>query len=131
MLNKITAKFPGTKTLVVEDFIINQELVKEILEMMECIVDVAENGIEALELYEPGKYDVIFMDVQMPEMDGYDATKKIREIEESNLTPIIAITANALDGDKEKCIESGMDDYISKPIKAEDIKDALAKFIKV
>jgi len=98
--------------------------------MMGCGVDVAEDGEEALELYQAGNYDLIFMDVQMPELDGYEVTAKIRGFEaDDKHTPIVAVTANALSGDKEKCIEAGMDDYISKPIKGESLEEMLIKYL--
>ena len=84
-------------------------------------IDIASNGKEALDKFGTSKYDIILMDIQMPIMNGIVSTKKIREIEASTTshTPIIAITANALLGDKEECIEAGMDDYISKPFQIE------------
>lgn len=130
-MKKITAKFPGKNILVVEDYIINQEMVKEMLELMECRVDVAENGKEAVDKHKSGNYDLVFMDVQMPIMDGYQATKAIREIDgKSKHTPIVAITANAMESDKAACLDSGMDDYISKPIKGENLENTLDKFLK-
>ncbi|MDB2415367.1 response regulator [Rickettsiales bacterium] len=130
-LKKITANFNGAKVLVAEDYFVNQELTKEILELMGCVVDVASDGMEALSKYKESQYDLILMDIQMPIMDGYEATKAIREIEQSSdgRIPIIAVTANALNGDREACIAAGMDDYISKPIKGESVEDTLKKFI--
>jgi CheY-like chemotaxis protein len=131
-MKKITANFKGKKALIADDYLINQELTKEMMELMGCVVDVAEDGVVALENYINNTYDVIMMDVQMPNMDGYEATKKIREIENStgrSHTPIIAITASALKGDEEKCLKAGMDDYISKPIKGENLENTLAKYI--
>lgn len=130
-MKKITADFKGLKVLVAEDYIINQELTKEMLELMGCEVDVAEDGLEVLQMYNDKTYDLIMMDVQMPEMDGYEATNKIREIEQtSGKKPIIiiAVTANAMSGDKDKCIEFGMDDYISKPLKGEILQNKIAKY---
>jgi len=116
---KITANFKGKKALVADDHIVNLELTKDMMELMGCNVDVAENGFVALEKYKNKQYDVIMMDVQMPELDGYEVTKKIREFEDSGdkkHTIIMALTANALQGDEEKCLSAGMDDYISKPL---------------
>jgi CheY-like chemotaxis protein len=127
-MKKITAKFPKTKILVADDYPINLELVKDMLELMKCSVDTAETGTEALNLYKKNKYDIIFMDIQMPELDGYEVTKKIRE--QNDKTIIIAITANALSGDKEKCLKAGMNDYVSKPIKGEDLENMLTKYLK-
>lgn len=127
----LTAKFPDKRILVAEDYIVNQELTKEMLQIMECIVEVADDGVAAFDLFKEGGFDLVLMDMQMPEMDGYAATKKIREFEEitGTHTPIIAITANALSGDREKCLASGTDDYISKPIKGETLEQILTKYL--
>ena len=100
------------------------------LELMDLEVEIAENGREAVEKHAKDHYDVILMDIQMPELDGYEATKKIREKEGSQKhTPIIALTANALIGDREKCLKAGMDDYISKPIESEKLEEILKKYL--
>ena len=128
-MHKITAKFSNIKALVVDDYPINLELIKEMLEMMGCNVDSAEDGLEALELHNKNAYDIIFMDIQMPNMDGYEATKQIRDAEGKKIhTPIIAITANALSGDKKKCLDAGMDNYISKPIRSESLGSMVNKY---
>src|SRR5918994_3454584 len=90
--------------------------------------DVAANGLEALEALSCISYSAVLMDVQMPEMDGYEATAAIRRREESEgrHTPVIAMTANAMQGDREKALDAGMDDYVAKPVKAEDL-DAILK----
>jgi CheY-like chemotaxis protein len=118
------------KILVVEDHFINQELMKEMLDRLDCFVDTAENGKEALERVESNNYDVIFMDLQMPEMDGLEATREIRKIQKRKQikTPIIALTANAMQGDQKKCLDAGMDDYLSKPFELKDIEKLLNKF---
>lgn len=118
--------------LVADDYFINQELLKEMLSMMECDVDAAENGKEALTLYQEKRYDLIFMDIQMPEMDGYEATRKIRELEKTldRRIPIVAVTASALVDDKQKCFAAGVDHYISKPFQMSDIQEAIDKFLK-
>ncbi|RZO73551.1 MAG: response regulator, partial [Limisphaerales bacterium] len=101
---------------------------------MGCSVDTATNGKEAVSMFANLPYNMIFMDCQMPEMDGYEATRKIRNIEtEGNSSngkqvPIIAITANAMRGDREKCLEEGMDDYIAKPVDARQIGRALERW---
>lgn len=109
------------KVLLVEDNLINQKIILLSLKKMVSSIDIANNGKEALDKFGTSKYDIILMDVQMPIMNGYVTTKKIREIESSinTHTPIIAITANALLGDREECISFGMDDYISKPFQIE------------
>ena len=109
--------------LLAEDNPINQKIVKISLDHFVKRIDVAQNGKEALDLYGKTKYDFILMDIQMPIMDGIVVTRKIREIESSTHThtPIIAITANAMLGDKETCLSAGMDDYISKPFQIETL----------
>jgi CheY-like chemotaxis protein len=98
-------------------------------------VDVAANGEQALEKIQNGnRYDLVFMDCQMPRMDGYEACRRIRELEESSNTesrmPIIALTANAMQGDREKCIEAGMDDYIPKPVKREALFEMIRRHVE-
>ncbi len=112
-----------TSLLLVEDNEINQKIVVLSLKNYIKNIDVASNGKEALDMFGTSRYDVILMDVQMPVIDGFVATKKIRELESTTNThtPIIAITANALHGDRDKCLEAGMDDYISKPFQVEDL----------
>lgn len=130
-MKKVTSKFPGKKVLVAEDYFVNQEVTQDILELMDVEVDIAENGKEAVELHEQNHYDLILMDIQMPGLDGYGATNIIRKKEGSdNRTPIIALTANALNGDRDKCIEAGMDDYISKPIEAQKLEEILNKYLQ-
>jgi len=109
--------------LLVEDNLINQKIVLLSLKKSVKNVDVANNGKEALDKFGLVKYDLILMDIQMPIMNGIVTTKKIRSIEKSTNThtPIIAITANALLGDKEECLAAGMDDYISKPFQIETL----------
>jgi CheY-like chemotaxis protein len=87
--------------------------------------DVASNGIEAVESIERQIYDVILMDVQMPEMDGLDATREIRKLVDATQPHIIAMTANAMEGDREACLAAGMDGYISKPIRVNELVEAL------
>ncbi len=115
--------------LVAEDNAINQEVIVFMLKKIGCDVDIASNGQEALEAVTENSYDIILMDCQMPTMDGYQATAAIRNLEEKEdlrtKTPIIALTANALEGDREKCLAAGMDDYISKPCKIDEIRTML------
>lgn len=112
--------------LLVEDNSVNQQVAIHILRRLGYSqIDIAHNGLEAIDAYNKKKYDLIFMDCQMPEMDGYTATEKIRHIETSenlNHVPVIAMTAHALKGDKEKCLKAGMDDYISKPINITELE---------
>jgi len=117
--------------LVVEDNVVNQKVAMQILAKLGCRVDMAWDGKEALQMLGDVSYDMVFMDCQMPEMDGYEATAEIRNPKSSVLNhqiPIIAMTANAMKGDREKCLEAGMDDYLSKPISMEEIKVAIVRW---
>ena len=116
------------KILLVEDHEINRFLAVTLLENNGGNVDIAINGIEAIDLLDNQKFDVILMDIQMPEMDGIETAKHIRENLEIN-TPIIALTANAIRGDDEKCYEVGMNDYLSKPFNQEDLVKKILKHI--
>lgn len=121
------------KVLLAEDNRINAEFAKEMLEKLKCEVVVVKHGKEALErLQSDQTFNLVFMDCQMPIMDGFEATKKVLEYEkESKLKhiPIIALTANAMKGDKEKCIQAGMDDYLSKPVRQRDFAMMIKKFL--
>lgn len=122
--------FKGMRVLLAEDLHVNLFLMKTILNKVNCIVDTAKNGREAVQKYRDNIYDVIFMDCQMPEMDGYEATRAIRaqEILLHRHTPIVALTANAMKGDREKCLMEGMDDHITKPVKLDDIYAVLRRY---
>jgi len=112
------------KVLLAEDNLVNQKVASLLLQQLGLTVDVAENGGKAVQLAEHNSYAVILMDCQMPEMDGFEATKAIRRLEALTgaYTPIIAVTALAMVGDRERCIAVGMDDYISKPIDRQVLK---------
>ena len=112
------------RVLLAEDSIANQKLAVLMLERLDCRVDAVANGREALEALTHMTYDLVFMDCHMPEMDGYEATTAIRhrEARSGRHVPIIAMTANALPGDRERCLQAGMDDYMSKPIEAESLQ---------
>jgi CheY-like chemotaxis protein len=119
------------RILLVEDQVTNQRLATILLEKLGCRVDHAANGIEAVEMASKLPYDAIFMDCQMPEMDGFDATIAIRQREEKthgsdHRVPIIALTAGAMKGDREECIAAGMDDYVTKPLRANDLTRIIA-----
>ena len=123
-------QFNGVRILLVEDNLVNQKLMKTIFSNIGCLMELAANGLEAVDKARSASYDIIFMDCQMPKMDGFQATREIRSDKASAncMTPIIAITAKALHGDREKCIEAGMNEYITKPIKPQAIYDAIRKF---
>jgi CheY-like chemotaxis protein len=114
--------------LLVEDNSVNQKVALLMLRKLGYHADVAANGLEALKALELHHYDIIFMDIQMPGMDGIEATEKIREIWPNRCIKIIAITAHALDFTCEDCISAGMDGYMTKPIKMEDLRTALDSF---
>nr|WP_255494374.1 ATP-binding protein [Sulfurovum sp. bin170] len=125
-------KFEGVRALVAEDNLINQKLMKAVLNRFAIEVTVVDNGEKALKCRKESQYDIIFMDVQMPVMGGIEATKNILDFEmehHQRHIPIVALTANALQGDKEKYIGFGMDDYLSKPMSIERLKNVLMKFV--
>jgi CheY-like chemotaxis protein len=141
-----TDDFKAYRILLAEDVEINREIVSSLLEPTGLAIDNAENGKEALRIYSeaPEKYDMIFMDVQMPEMDGYEATRGIRALEEERRSssklpefskerpkgiPIIAMTANVFKEDVEKCLKAGMDDHIGKPISLDDVLVKLRQYL--
>ncbi|ACJ29060.1 PAS domain protein [Shewanella piezotolerans WP3] len=120
----------GAHVLLVEDNDINQEIATELLNMAGIEVSTACNGQEAVDMAIANSYDAILMDIQMPIMDGYEATRNIRLNPDKQLIPIIAMTANAMSGDREKCIEAGMNEHIPKPINPQEVYQTLAKWIE-
>lgn len=119
------------RVLVAEDNVVNQKVTVQILRSMGYRADVAANGREVLEMLRKVRYDVVLMDVQMPEMDGLEAARRIRRGEHGSYQPyIIAVTANALKGDRERCLEAGMEDYVSKPVRKHELYKAFRKVLK-
>ena len=120
------------RVLLVEDHPVNQQVAKRLLERLGLHVEVANNGAEALERLEHGRHDLVLMDCQMPVLDGYSATRRLREREQSQTLPrlpVIAMTAHAMAGDRERCLESGMDDYLTKPLDRVLLADTLARWL--
>ena len=118
---------PSLRVLVAEDNPVNQRLTRIQLKKLGYEADLACNGNEVLEAFERVAYDVIFMDCQMPELDGYDTARRLSTHPRRSEVRIIAMTANAMQGDRDKCIESGMDDYLSKPTRPDDLAAALRR----
>jgi CheY-like chemotaxis protein len=115
------------RVLVVDDSAVNQKVAVRMLERAGCRCDVAANGLEAVQCVSQAGYDLVFMDCQMPEMDGYEATRRIRAL--GHRVPIVAMTAEAMAGDRERCLDAGMDDYVSKPIEVEALKRTLDAYL--
>jgi len=129
----INGLFTGRRVLLVEDVEINREIVLSLLESTQLEIDCAENGVEAVRMFseDPNKYELIFMDVQMPEMDGYEATRRIRSLDtpKGKIVPIVAMTANAFREDIEDCLAAGMNDHIGKPIDFDKVIEKLCVFL--
>ncbi|MCL2045185.1 MAG: response regulator [Oscillospiraceae bacterium] len=133
--NSITDMFQGRHALLAEDVDINREILLALLEPTQIIIETAANGKEAVSMFaaSPSKYEIVFMDVQMPEMDGYEATRKIRELSvpSAKSIPIVAMTANVFKEDVDKCLAAGMDDHIGKPINIDDVLKVMRKYLLV
>ncbi len=123
--------FSGNLVLLAEDNLINQKVALSLLKKQGFSIDVANNGQEAIDLFEPGKYGVILMDCQMPVKDGFEATAEILALDESsdNKTPIIALTANAMESDRHRCLNAGMSDFVPKPFNKDILFTALHKWL--
>ncbi len=126
------SKFDSLRVLLAEDNIVNQRLAVGVLSKLGCIVTVAGNGRIAVNEFERNEFDVVLMDVQMPDMDGFQATQTIRQREKisGRHIPIIAMTAHAMQGDRERCLAAGMDDYLSKPVRIRDLSDTLTQVLR-
>jgi len=123
--------FPGVKVLLAEDNPVNQEVAMSMLDILGCSCELAENGKQVLAMLDNSCFDLVLMDCQMPEMDGFEAATEIRrrEAEEQGVhIPIIAVTANAMEGDREQCIAAGMDDYLSKPFSQLQLAEVLQRW---
>jgi len=123
--------FENKKILIVEDDEANQELLAAMVQIYSVECDIAENGIEAIKkVQENDDYALIFMDLNMPKMDGLDATREIRKLDskKSNII-IVALTANVMQGDKEKCLAAGVNDYVKKPISLKTLRETLQKWL--
>ena len=120
------------RILIAEDNLVNQKLAVSLLSLMGYLVDAVENGKEVLEILDKKDFDIILMDIQMPEMDGIEATEKILETIPLEKQPlVIAITANAMSGDREKCLAVGMVDYMAKPVKINELQKIIEKWGEV
>jgi CheY-like chemotaxis protein len=116
---------------VAEDHPVNQKMMMKMLEKLGCRVDTVDNGKEAIDKVEQCLYDLVLMDCQMPEMDGYSATSEIRRREgTTGHIPIIAVTAHAMTEDRERCLKAGMDDYLSKPVQKEAVSEMIKKWVR-
>ena len=122
----------GKEILLVEDNELNMEIAQIVLKKAGLIIDTAENGSEAVAKAQAKRYDMILMDIQMPVMNGYEATRAIRQLEDKHLAdvPIIAMTANAFQEDKEKALSEGMDGHVAKPLKVEVLLQAMQEALK-
>lgn len=132
MKEDIEEKTAPIKVLMAEDHLVNQIVMKALLEKYNLEVQIANNGLEAIEAAKTGLFRLIFMDCQMPEMDGYEATKHIRSLPDTRISmlPIIALTANAMSGDREHCLEVGMNGFIAKPVEIRELETQLRLWLR-
>jgi CheY-like chemotaxis protein len=123
----------NARVLLVEDNPINQMVAQKMLEKVGLKAVLANNGVEALKVLKEQSFDLVLMDCQMPEMDGFDATREIRNLDIRTLydqpLPVVAMTANVMSGDRERCLEVGMDDYIGKPVQRDHLEAVLRKWL--
>jgi CheY-like chemotaxis protein len=118
-----------TTILIAEDNAINQKVIERMVQKLGYRVNLVTNGKEAIDALSRSSYGLIFMDCQMPEMDGFEACREIRKRGSGVRIPIVAITANAMKGDRERCLAAGMDDYVSKPFKQEDLRIVIERWM--
>jgi signal transduction histidine kinase/DNA-binding response OmpR family regulator len=123
------ASLPAIRALVVEDNPVNQEVARAQLVALGISVDLVADGLEALEILASQRYEVILMDCQLPGLDGYETTRRLRQLEKTRRTPVIAVTAHALRGEREKCFAAGMDDYLAKPFRLEELRATLGRLL--
>jgi two-component system sensor histidine kinase/response regulator len=125
-----THRWAGVRVLVAEDNAVNQRVARRFLERLGCEVDVVDNGAQAVEVLTRSSYDFVLMDMQMPIMDGLEASRRIRAQEQAGRRiPIVALTADAMVGTFERCLAAGMDDYLTKPIDVKRLEEVLERFI--
>ena len=123
----------GVSILMAEDNLVNQAFIQEIIEEMQCSLHIAQNGREALDALQKNRFDLVLMDCLMPVMDGFEATAEITKLKQNGSIdadlPVIALTANAMKGDREKCLAAGMDDYLAKPIRKNELQKMVMKWV--
>ena len=121
----------GYRVLLAEDNIVNQKVARAMLERLGIQVDCVSNGVEAVSALTRQPYDLVLMDCQMPELDGYEAAKQIRNLgTQAANVPIVALTASALSDDRERCLQSGMNDFMGKPVKREELRTVLSAWLR-
>jgi two-component system sensor histidine kinase/response regulator len=123
-------EYSGARILLVEDNEVNQLVASRILKNAGLEVDAAINGLEAVRMVQEKAYDIVLMDIQMPEMDGFEAAKRIRQLGPFNNLPIVAMTAHAMAGDRELSLKAGMNDHINKPINVQELFSTLVRYLR-